>query len=133
VSGVLLDTNVLLLMVFESETIGPVHRDAFAAADRYVSQVCAIEMAIKFSLGKLALPPAFRTDFSRAFAGMVADLSADVLPIELKHIDRLSRLPLFHRDPFDRLIIAQSLEDDLTVMTRDRAFAAYHGLQLVTL
>ena len=37
------------------------------------------------------------------------------------------------RDPFDRLIIAQSLEDDLTVMTRDRAFSAYPGLQLVTI
>ena len=89
-------------------------------------------MAIKFSLGKLPLPQTFQTDFSRAFAGIVADLSAEILPVELKHIDRLSRLPLFHRDPFDRLIIAQSLEDDLTIMTCDRAFSAYPGLQLVT-
>jgi PIN domain nuclease of toxin-antitoxin system len=130
---ILLDTNVLLLFVFEPDRVSAAHRNAFAAADRYVSQVCAIEMAIKSNLGKLPLPPAFRTDFSRAFRGMVSDLSADTLPIEMKHIDRLSRLPLFHRDPFDRLIIAQSLEDDLTVMTRDRAFSAYPGLQLVTL
>ena len=82
--------------------------------------------------GKLPLPPAFETDFSRAFAGVVTDLSADILSIELKHIDRLSRLPPFHRDPFDRLIIAQSMEENLTVMTRDRAFAAYPGLQLAT-
>ena len=132
-TSILLDTNVLLLFVFEPERIPPLHRRAFTAADRYVSQICAIEMAIKFSIGKLSLPPAFQTDFARAFAGMVTDLSADILPIELKHIDRLSRLPLFHRDPFDRLIIAQSLEDDLTIMTRDRAFSAYPGLQLVTL
>jgi prevent-host-death family protein len=78
-------------------------------------------------------PPVFQTDFSRAFAGVADDLGADTLPIELKHIDRLSRLPLFHRDPFDRLIIAQSLEDDLTIMTRDRAFSAYPGLNPVTL
>ena len=70
-------------------------------------------------------------DFSSAFNQIVSDLSADLLPIDLKHIDRLSRLPLFHRDPFDRLIIAQALEHDLTVMTRDRAFAAYPGLSLV--
>jgi PIN domain nuclease of toxin-antitoxin system len=133
VSGVLLDTDVLLLFVFEPARVAQTHRNAFETADRYVSQICAIEMAIKFSLGKLPLPPPFQTDFSRAFAGIVADLSADMLPIELKHIDRLSRLPLFHRDPFDRLIIAQSLEDDLTVMTRDRAFSAYPGLQLVTI
>ncbi len=131
-TGVLLDTNVLLLFVLEPEQVAPIHRNTFAAADRYVSQICAIEMAIKFSLGKLSLPPTFQTDFSRAFEGVVADLSAEILPVELKHIDRLSRLPLFHRDPFDRLIIAQSLEDNLTVMTRDRAFSAYPGLQLVT-
>jgi PIN domain nuclease of toxin-antitoxin system len=62
---------------------------------------------------------------------MASEFSADILPIRLNHIDRLSRLPLLHRDPFDRLIIAQSLEDDLTVMTRDRAFAEYPGLRMV--
>jgi len=131
VTGLLLDTNALLLFAFESGRTSQPHRDAFAGADRYISQVCAIEIAIKFGLGKLNLPVPFQTDFTRAFTQMVAELSADVLPIELRHIDRLSRLPLLHRDPFDRLIIAQSLEDNLTVMTRDRAFAAYPGLSLV--
>ena len=133
-TSVLLDTNVLLLFVFTNQSEFRRSTSALSPAPTaIVSQVCAIEMAIKFSIGKLSLPRAFQTDFARAFAGMVADLSANILPIELKHIDRLSRLPLFHRDPFDRLIIAQSLEDDLTVMTRDRAFSAYPGLKLVTL
>jgi PIN domain nuclease of toxin-antitoxin system len=131
VTGYLLDTNALLLFAFEPEGASQADRAAFASGDRYVSQVCAIEIAIKFSLRKLSLPPPFQTDFARAFNEMVDELSADILPIDLKHIDRLSRLPLFHRDPFDRLIIAQSLEDDLTVMTRDRAFADYPGLSLV--
>ena len=130
-TGFLLDTNSVLLLTFEPEKISRVHREMFAEQPRYVSQVSAIEIAIKFSLGKLALPPAFRTDFSNAFVKMVDELSADILTVDLKHIDRLSRLPLVHRDPFDRLIIAQSLEDDLTVMTRDRVFADYHGLSLV--
>ena len=130
-TGLLLDTNVVLLLTFEPEKTSRAHRDALAMQDRYVSQISAIEIAIKFSLGKLALPPAFSTDFSNAFVRMVDELSADVLPIDLKHIDRLSRLPLVHRDPFDRLIIAQSLENNLTIMTRDRAFADYPGLSLV--
>jgi PIN domain nuclease of toxin-antitoxin system len=131
VTGFLLDTNALLLFAFEPEKVSKAHLEAFGGLDRYVSQVCAIEIAIKFSIGKLALPAPFQLDFPRAFTEMAAELSADILPISLNHIDRLSRLPLFHRDPFDRLIIAQSLEDDLTVMTRDRAFAAYPGLSLV--
>jgi PIN domain nuclease of toxin-antitoxin system len=131
VTGFLLDTNALLLLALESDTVSRTHRDSLGAGDRYVSQVCAIEIAIKLSLGKLVLPAPFQTDFPRAFTEMASQLSADVLRIELKHIDRLSRLPLFHRDPFDRLIIAQALEDDLTVMTRDRTFAAYPGLSLV--
>ncbi|HEX4198693.1 MAG TPA: type II toxin-antitoxin system VapC family toxin [Caulobacteraceae bacterium] len=130
-TGFLLDTNALLLFAIEPERVSKTHREAFAGLDRYVSQVCAIEIAIKFSLGKLTLPPPFQIDFPRAFTEMARELSADILPISLNHIDRLSRLPLLHRDPFDRLIIAQSLEDDLTVMTRDRAFAAYPGLSLV--
>ncbi|MBV9511133.1 MAG: type II toxin-antitoxin system VapC family toxin [Caulobacteraceae bacterium] len=130
-AGLLLDTNALLLLSFQPEDVPPRHLEAFEATDRFVSQICAIEIAIKFSLGKLPLSPNFRMDFSSAFNQIVSDLSADLLPIDLKHIDRLSRLPLFHRDPFDRLIIAQALEHDLTVMTRDRAFAAYPGLSLV--
>ena len=65
---------------------------------------------------------------------LTARMSANgmsVLPIRLEHVLRVQELPMHHRDPFDRLIIAQSLEDDLTVMTRDRAFADYPGLSLV--
>ena len=130
-TGILLDTNALLLFALDPGQASEEHKRAFAEQKRYISQVCAIELAIKTSIGKLSLPPPFQTDFTRAFAEMAARFSADILPIELNHIDRLSRLPLFHRDPFDRLIIAQALEEDLTVMTRDRAFAAYSGLSLV--
>jgi PIN domain nuclease of toxin-antitoxin system len=133
VTGILLDTNALLLFAFEPQRVSETHRDAFAARDRYISQICAIELAIKLSLGKLSLPAPFTVDFARAFREMALELSADILPIELKHIDRLSRLPFLHRDPFDRLVIAQSLEDDLTVMTRNRAFTAYPGLSLMSL
>ncbi len=126
--GVLLDTNALLMLALQPGQASVAAQAAFTRQDRFISQVCAIEMAIKHGLGKLALPAPFQTDFARAFEEMATRLGAAILPISLKHIDRLGRLPLFHRDPFDRLIIAQALEDDLTVMTRDRAFTAYPGL-----
>jgi PIN domain nuclease of toxin-antitoxin system len=131
-SGLLLDTNAFLLLVAQPEKVAAADRSMFSKhRARYVSQVCAIEIAIKFSLGKLPMAPNFRTDFAKAFADLADDLAAEILPIDLKHIDRLSRLPLIHRDPFDRLIIAQSLQEGLTIVTRDRAFAAYPGLSLL--
>ena len=97
---------------------------------RLVSQVSAIEIAIKLGLGKLSLPPPFTTSFSYAFNEAIEVAGADVLPIEMTHIETLSHLPLHHRDPFDRLIIAQALAESLTVVTRDRAFALYPGLDV---
>jgi PIN domain nuclease of toxin-antitoxin system len=132
-SGYLLDTNVALRLMLQSETVAEAGKTNLTREGRRISQVCAIEIAIKHSLGKLDLPATFRTDFARAFREMADDLEADVLLIELRHIDRLSRLPFFHRDPFDRLLICQSLEDDLTLVTRDRVFSAYPGLSLMQL
>jgi PIN domain nuclease of toxin-antitoxin system len=128
-SGVLFDTNALLLTVSRSERVaGKVGE--LAHRTRLVSQVCAIEIAIKFGLGKLTLPPPFHTSFGNAFHEAVSSLGADVLPIEMTHIEALSHLPLHHRDPFDRLIIAQALAENLTVVTRDRSFALYPGLDV---
>ena len=102
-----------------------------ASADRYVSQVCAIEMATKSSIGRLDLPEPFKMDFAAAFRAMVSELSAEVLDIDIVNIDRLSHLPLVHRDPFDRLIIAQALVGEMTIITSDRVFASYVGLTVL--
>lgn len=79
------------------------------------------EIAIKHSLGKLPL--------SRPFADLFpAQLDTDgvrLLPLETAHLARLIDLPLHHRDPFDRLIIAQAMVEGVPVLTRDRAFADY--------
>jgi PIN domain nuclease of toxin-antitoxin system len=97
---------------------------------RFVSQACAIEIAIKFGLRKLSLPPPFETHFAHAFMEAMEIAGADLLHIELPHVEALSHLPLHHRDPFDRLIIAQALAENLTVVTRDRSFALYPGLDV---
>jgi PIN domain nuclease of toxin-antitoxin system len=130
-SGYLLDTNAAMFIAFKSSELRESGVEQIAGVRGRISQVCAIEMAIKHSLGKLALPPPFQTDFTKAFVDMAAQLDAEIAAIELRHIDRLSRLPFFHRDPFDRLLICQSLEDDLALVTRDRVFAAYPGLRVI--
>jgi PIN domain nuclease of toxin-antitoxin system len=75
------------------------------------------EIAIKISSGKLSLIE----DVSRA----VEDLDLEILPISLPHVRRVGGLPFHHRDPFDRMMIAQAFEEGLTIVTRDRAFKAY--------
>jgi PIN domain nuclease of toxin-antitoxin system len=131
VTGYLLDTNALLLMALQSDAVPTAVTIDYAEGDRFVSHVSAIEIAIKWSIGKLPLPPPFQTDFQHAFAELAQFLSADILPIDLSQIALLGRLPLHHRDPFDRLIIAQALAENLTVVTRDRVFALYPGLDVL--
>jgi PIN domain nuclease of toxin-antitoxin system len=127
----LLDTNALLLMALESEAATSEVRAAFDGGRRFVSQVCAIEIAVKQSVGKLKLPPPFETDFRNAFMQMVSRLGGEVVDIDLRHVAAMARLPLIHRDPFDRLIIAQALTENLTIISRDRAFLDYAGLKVL--
>lgn len=129
--GYLLDTNVVLRLAFQRETLGVRLLEMLATEPLYISQVCALEMAIKTSIGKLPLPPPFSTNFAIGFSEMARELKAGVLAIDLGHIDTLSHLPLHHRDPFDRLIIAQALTEELTLVSSDRVFASYPGLKVL--
>jgi PIN domain nuclease of toxin-antitoxin system len=130
VTGYLLDTNALLLLALQSDSVPAALTIDYAGGDRFISHVSAIEIAIKSRIGKLALPPPFQTDFVHAFSELAQLLSAEILPIDLSQIALLGRLPLHHRDPFDRLIIAQALVENLTVVTRDRVFRLYPGLEV---
>jgi PIN domain nuclease of toxin-antitoxin system len=78
-------------------------------------------LAIKVGLGKLTLSQPYRTWMNRA----LTDLGAAILPITVDHADLLVGLPLHHRDPFDRLIIAQSLVEGSGVVSADGHFDAY--------
>ena len=55
----------------------------------------------------------------------VDHIAATLLPITVTHLRQVQSLPLHHHDPFDRMIIAQALQENLTIVTRDRAFRAY--------
>lgn len=91
--------------------------------DVYVSAVSTWEIAIKSALGKIhADLPAIVS------AARAADF--DELPITIAHTARLCLLPAHHRDPFDRLLVAQALEEHLTIVTHDPLIAAYSVARL---
>ena len=129
----LLDTNVLLFLALERSRISAETLKAITEPDAglHVSPVSAIEIAIKSSLGKLPLPQAFQADFRGAFSTLVDRIGANLLDIDLHAIGRLQSLPLIHRDPFDRLLIAQAMEYDLQIVSSDGVFNRYPGLKVL--
>ena len=79
------------------------------------------EIAIKISLGKYALPG----DFADFMERQVADNNLTVLPITIRHAAVVATLPFHHRDPFDRLLIAQAMTEAVPVLSGDAVFDAY--------
>lgn len=97
-----------------------------AANVLYVSPATLWEISIKDSLGKLTLP----APFADLFPSRLDAENIHLLPILVPHIHRHRTLPAHHHDPFDRLIIAQAMEEDLLLISRDPEFAAY-GVRLL--
>lgn len=87
--------------------------------DIYVSIASAWEMGIKLSLKKLRL----KTPLSKLFS----QSRIDILPIKMEHITSLQGLPLIHKDPFDRMLIAQAKSEKLTLLTNDPQVKQYQS------
>jgi PIN domain nuclease of toxin-antitoxin system len=79
------------------------------------------ELSIKVALGKLALSQPFRPWLEKA----IADLGLSVLPITLDHVERQAALPFHHRDPFDRMLVAQSMIEKLSLVSADTILDQY--------
>ena len=86
----------------------------------YLSIASIWEIAIKASLNKLEL----QGDFNQ-IAGFLNDNDIEVLPITFVHIQHLLHLNFYHHDPFDRIIIAQALTENLNIATKDEVFYKY--------
>jgi PIN domain nuclease of toxin-antitoxin system len=114
----LLDTHVILWWRANDKSLGPVVRDAIATADAvFVSAASAWEVAIKIAVDRLRLPASFEKGVDAS--------GFERLPITFAHAERAGALPRHHRDPFDRMLIAQAQVEGLTLVTRDRQLAAY--------
>src|SRR5579863_5585410 len=107
----LLDTSVLIWSGVEPRRISPVAIAALSDANATIrySLVSVWEMQIKHALGKLPLPDAAHLTATR----LAREIQAELLPLELVHIGALYGLPQAHSDPFDRMLVAQAISEDL--------------------
>ncbi len=121
----LLDAHALLWWMTDSPTLSTAARQAIAAPanDVVVSAATIWELAIKRALGKLPVPGDVPAALERAGFGALAITGADA--------ESAAALEAHHRDPFDRMLIAQALRLDAVIVSRDRAFAAYRVPQLL--
>ena len=119
----IIDTQVLIWWTNDVSNISRRVQDIIFDLDNelWLSLASIWEMQIKISLGKLDLP----RSLPDIIATQIEENQIKILPIELSHIYALDRLPLHHRDPFDRLIIAQSLTEEMPIASIDKAFDAY--------
>lgn len=119
----LLDTHAFLWWVNNAPELSPKARAAITKADNecFLSLASCWEMAIKISLGKLSLSQ----PLDRFIPEQLLANGFQTLDIDFRHITRLPALPFHHRDPFDRLLVAQAASERLTLVTADAALAAY--------
>ena len=118
---VLADTHALIWAAADPDRLGPAARDLLADphADVWFSVVSIWEMVIK-----AGRRPGFALDADDLRRGLL-HRGFQELEVTAAHVLEVSRLPALHGDPFDRLLVAQARVEDLTIMTADRAIAAY--------
>jgi PIN domain nuclease of toxin-antitoxin system len=120
----LLDTHTFLWWVFADPKLSRPARTAIADSEEnrtYVSAATAWEISTKFRIGKLPDAAVVAEDIS----GAVSAEGFHELAISFFHADRAGALAGEHRDPFDRMIIAQAMLDDLVLVSNDRVFDRY--------
>ncbi len=115
----ILDTHVFLWWLDDNRLLSKQARDVISDTDNIIvlSAVVIWEIRIKQALGKLEITP----DFYR----IAKQQGFEILSITAHHADKVGELPMLHRDPFDRMLIAQAMEEGLTIITHDRAFTSY--------
>ena len=119
----LLDTHAFLWLAANNPRLSPVAQAA-AVNDRnekYVSLANLWEIAIKVGLGKLQL----HVPLPELLDELDHDPTIRRLPVRNAHLLRFATLPLHHRDPFDRMLVAQSLVEDFTLVSKDSLLDAY--------
>ena len=116
---ILLDTHILFWSITASNRLSaPLVKQLEAPQNRvWLSSICLAELSIKQTIGKLVIPEGF----DRA----LADQGFEPLPFRADHAAMLGTLELHHRDPFDRMLIAQALVGNLQIATQDKHFRAY--------
>src|SRR5262249_33508487 len=119
----LLDSHALLWFVWNHPKLSATAQAAIAdpTNELLLSPVSFWEIALKVSLNKLTLAMPYH-DFMDQ---VIADLKLSLLPIEIRHTARVVTLPFHHKDPFDRLLLAQALVEDIPLVSNEALFDSY--------
>ncbi len=121
--NLLLDTHAYLWFIAGNDRLSDVARSAIEEAgnQKFISVASLWEVTIKHRLGKLQL----KTDLQKVLTDHVVANGFELLPLEVDCFLELNKLPMHHRDPFDRLLIAQAVAKKLTVCSVDAIFSKY--------
>ena len=103
IDRILLDTNAFLYFINNDSALTETAKNIIESeADLLISIASLWEIAIKFSIGKLTLPDSFEIFIS----AQLRQNDIEILPVNLRHLGKISDLPFHHKDPFDRIIVA---------------------------
>jgi PIN domain nuclease of toxin-antitoxin system len=119
----LLDTHTVIWWVDQDHLLSPSSYSAITdpANDLLLSAGTIWEIAIKVGLAKLSLSQPYRQWLSQA----ITDLRTIILPVTVEYADVQARLPHHHRDPFDRLLVAQAIVENVPLVSKDDIFDQY--------
>lgn len=119
---ILIDTHTFLWFINNGPQLSANAKAIIESdVDVLLSIASAWEIAIKSSIGKLALPDSY----DKFIPGQVKQNAIKILPIKMTHLAVLANLPLHHRDPFDRLLIAQARVERVSIVSADVMFDNY--------
>ena len=120
---ILLDTHAIVWWATGDERVSRKARVALAdpTTEVFISIASAWEIQIKATLQKLTLHESVDT----LYRNLIIDQGFRIIGVELKDIDLLSKLPPHHRDPFDRMLVAQALRGNFTLVTKDSIVSSY--------
>ena len=124
---ILIDTHILIWHLEDDSQLSLARSEIISDTDNsiFISIASLWEIAIKSSRGKLSL--------AKSIEDILAEInqsSSSILPIEPGHTIQVSKLPFHHRDPFDRMIIAQAMVENIQLMSADNGFSVY-GMDLL--
>lgn len=118
----LIDTHTFLWFILDSNELSDLALSLLESdADLWISSGSLWEIAIKVSVKKLTLPQ----PFDIFITNQLKINEIEILYPKIEHLNTLSQLPLHHRDPFDRLIIAQAMVENVAIISKDSLFALY--------